>query len=74
MQWFVSLWHVYNLAFVMQVVTVVAALLWRLVLCKGQAFMDADISVPSKNAQMKVCPCSPGALAFIHAFILVPQH
>jgi len=65
MHWFVSVWHTCHLAYVMQVVTVVARLLWRLVLCKGQAFSNADNSGPPENAQTKVCPFSSDASALI---------
>ena len=52
--------------FAMQVVTVVARLLWHLVLRKGHALVHPDISVSFENAQMKVCPFGPGASALTH--------
>ena len=65
-----TLWHVCHLAFVMQVVTVVARLLWHLVLCKGQAFVHTDIS---EDAQTKVCPFSSGASALTHVLSITAQ-
>ncbi len=63
MHWCVSLWHTCHLIFVMQVLTFVARLLWHLVLRKGHALIHGDIRVACEDAQMKVCPCSPGASA-----------
>ncbi len=66
MRWSATLWHLCHFAFVMQIVTVVARLLWHLVLCKGHALIHSDTSGPFEDAQMKVCLSSPGASTLTH--------
>ena len=77
MRWSVSLWHICHLEFMMQVVTVVARLLW--LVSVSQSHQSACIkvsplrntkrhSVPLADAPTKVCHFSPGASALTLVF------